>query len=172
MNLYVHHLKIVKLASAACLAPTLKVCGCVWVVLLCVSCHKQSQKGKLLSLSPCLTFFFIIPFLFFCKKRIHFLYVIIMLMLLTSEMMRLKLLLMLMMMPTAICLFWAWLRCYLRNFMTAQILHRVLCAAEPCVKINNFHSGKLNLKRYTCISNMCVCLWVCDIKLSRAISAL
>lgn len=44
--------------------------------------------------------------------------------------------------------------------MTAQIVHRVLCAAEPCVKINNFHSGKLNLKRYTCISNMCVCVFV------------
>lgn len=40
--------------------------------------------------------------------------------------------------------------------MTAQIVHRVLCSAEPCVKINNFHSGKLNLKRYTCILNMCV----------------
>lgn len=31
MNLYVHHLKIVKLASAACLALVLSVCGCVCV---------------------------------------------------------------------------------------------------------------------------------------------
>lgn len=43
MNLYVHHLKIVKLASAACLAPALNVCVSV-CVLLCVSCHKQAQK--------------------------------------------------------------------------------------------------------------------------------
>lgn len=65
MNLYVHHLKIVKVASVACRAHTHteRLALCVGV---CESCHKQAQqKGKL-------GFTFIILFFhFLCAKSAY-----------------------------------------------------------------------------------------------------
>jgi len=65
MNLYVHHLKIVKLASVF---PRLYIYYTHSVCVLSESCHKQEEKGKLSAPFHCRGVLLLLLFFYSCVK--------------------------------------------------------------------------------------------------------